>query len=176
MERWHFEIIDLKIYSKNFNDLSWILRKECNVQHFFAKNHVLRGFSGTAHELMVMRKPPNANPRPQLMQKEPTDLLNLPRRKSHFPVETLMLCYSDVCRISFYWGLAHGRFARWHRWSACDVGEATEELENKLWRRWSYGRVGEWAEPPPQPLSPLHLHHSSFSNPYVASPMSQLIL
>ena len=27
----------------------------------------------------------------------------------------------------------------------CDVGEATEGLENELWRRWSKGRVGEWA-------------------------------
>ena len=28
---------------------------------------------------------------------------------------------------------------------SCDVGEATEGLENELWRRWSNGRVGEWA-------------------------------
>ena len=29
---------------------------------------------------------------------------------------------------------------------SCDVGKATEGLENDLWRRWSDGRVGEWAE------------------------------
>ena len=43
-----------------------------------------------------------------------------------------------------------------------DVGEAMEELENEQ-------------SPLRQPLLPLHLRHSSFSNP-VASPMSQLIL
>ena len=53
-------------------------------------------FSETAHELMVMRKPPNAHPRPLLMQREPTDLFNLLRPKSHFPVETLMLCCNIV--------------------------------------------------------------------------------
>ena len=39
----------------------------------------------------------------------------------------------------------HGRLARWIKWRACDVGEAKEGLENKLWRRWSNGRVWEWA-------------------------------
>ena len=29
---------------------------------------------------------------------------------------------------------------------SCDVGKATEGLENELWRRWSDGRAGEWAE------------------------------
>ena len=38
-----------------------------------------------------------------------------------------------------------GRFARWRKWRACDVGEAKEWLENELWGRWSNGRVGEWA-------------------------------
>ena len=37
-------------------------------------------FSGTAHELMVPAKPRNTHPRPLLMQKVPTDLLNFPRR------------------------------------------------------------------------------------------------
>ena len=53
-------------------------------------------FSETAHELMAMRKPSNSHPRPHLMQKEPTDLLNLPRHKPRFPVETLMLCCNTV--------------------------------------------------------------------------------
>ena len=35
-----------------------------------------KDFPETAHELMVMHKPPNAHPRSHLMQKEPTDLLN----------------------------------------------------------------------------------------------------
>ena len=28
---------------------------------------------------------------------------------------------------------------------SCDVGKATEGLENELWRRWSDGKFGEWA-------------------------------
>ena len=79
----------------------------------------------------------------------------------------------------------------------CDIGEATEGLENELWRRWSEGRVGEWAvmqvkwqkawrmssamaitmSSAHSPRFPsLHLHHSSFSNPSLALDTSQLIL
>ena len=36
-------------------------------------------FAGTAHQLMVPAKPCNTHPKPHLMQKEPTDLLNFPR-------------------------------------------------------------------------------------------------
>ena len=45
---------------------------------------------------------------------------------------------------------------------SCDVGKVAEGLENELWHRWNDGRVdvGEGA---------------SFSNPYIASPTSQLI-
>ena len=101
----------------------------------------------------------------------------------------------------------HGRLARWIKSRACDVGEAnwrmncdlgeaTEGLENELWRKWSDGKVGEWAElvhtysrahSPTFPhftyvtthspaLPSLYLRHSSFSNPLVASRTSQLIL
>ena len=72
---------------------------------------------------------------------------------------------------------------------SCDVGKATEGLENELWRRWSDGKVGEWVELILQPFccftyitahSPifpsLHLRHISFSNPSVALPTSQFIL
>ena len=79
----------------------------------------------------------------------------------------------------------------------CDVGNATEGLENELWRRWSDGNVGEWVEliviviaelilqhfrhltyvTTHSPTLPsLYLRHSSFYNPSVASPISQLIL
>ena len=71
----------------------------------------------------------------------------------------------------------------------CDVGKATEGLENELWRRWSEGKVGEWAELILQPFhhftyitahSPtlplLYLYHCSFFNPSVASSTLQLIL
>ena len=56
---------------------------------------------------------------------------------------------------------------------SCDIGKATEGLENKLWCRWRDRKVGEWAES--SSLS-LHLRHNSFSNPSVALPTSQLIL
>ena len=59
---------------------------------FSPKNRFFKCFSTNANKLMVIRKPPNAHHRPHLMQKEPADLLNLPRHKSRFPVETLMLC------------------------------------------------------------------------------------
>ena len=70
---------------------------------------------------------------------------------------------------------------------SCDVGKATEGLENELWRRWSDGKVGALlilqpfrhftyvtTHSPTLPL--LYLHHSSFSNPSIASPMSQFTL
>ena len=76
----------------------------------------------------------------------------------------------------------HGQLARWRKWKSCDVGAAKEGLENELWRRWSDWKFGEWATSPTsqlililQALS-LHLHHSLFSNPSLALPMSQLNL
>ena len=81
---------------------------------------------------------------------------------------------------------------------SCDVGKATDGLENELWRRWSDGKIGEWAanlfvtsptshlilqpfrrftyvtaHSPTLPL--FHLRHSSFSNPSFASPTSQAL-
>ena len=61
---------------------------------------------------------------------------------------------------------------------SCDVGKATELLENQLWallilqplHHFTYITVHS----PTIPL--LYLRHSSFSNPSVASPTSQLIL
>ena len=84
--------------------------------------------------------------------------------------------------------ILYRRLARWRRWSAFDVGETTYGLENELWRRWSDGRVGEWRRSWSDgrglkdeallilQLPSLHLRHSSFSNPSVPSPTSQLIL
>ena len=69
--------------------------------------------------------------------------------------------------------MEHGRFARWRKWRACDVGEA-KRLENELilqdFRHFTY----VIAHSPTLPS--LYLRHSSFSNPSVASPTSQLIL
>ena len=80
---------------------------------------------------------------------------------------------------------------------SCDVGKATEELENDPWRRWSDGKLWSFsnlsvASPTSQlilqpfrrftyvtahsPILPLlHLRHSSFSNPSFASPTSQAL-
>ena len=54
---------------------------------------------------------------------------------------------------------------------SCDVGKATEGLENELWCRSRDGKFGEWAE-----LPSLYIRHSSFSNPSVALPTSQFSL
>ena len=85
----------------------------CNI--FWPKIMFFKILSEIAHELMVMRKPPNAHPRPYLMQKEPTDLLNLPRRKSSFPVEILMLwsccnivTVKQMIRWVYKWSLVQG--------------------------------------------------------------------
>ena len=99
-------------------------------------------------------------------------------------------------------GLDNELWRRWSNrsvgeWAVMYVGKATEELENELWRRWSDGKVGEWAKliviviaklilqtflhftyfTTHSPTLPsLYLHHSSFSNPSVASPTPQFIL
>ena len=80
---------------------------------------------------------------------------------------------------------------------SCDIGEATESLENELCYDYNYELcsfsklsiaspmsqlifqpfprfIYVTAHSPALPL--LHLHHSSLSNPSVALPMSQLIL
>ena len=75
--------------------------------------------------------------------------------------------------VSILYNKDHGRLARWREWRACDVGEAKEGLEKELWRRWSNGRV---VTAHSSTLPSLHLYHSSFSNPFVALPTSQLIL
>ena len=62
----------------------------------------------------------------------------------------------------------HGRFARWRKWRACDVGEAKEGLENELWRTWSSAHYPTFPS--------LHLRYSSLPNPSVPLPTSQLIL
>ena len=50
-------------------------------------------FSRTVHELMVPAKQPNTHPRPHLMPKEPTDLLNLPRRWTISGVQIVTMYY-----------------------------------------------------------------------------------
>ena len=114
-----------------------------------------------------------------------------PAARVRFPAGSGILTSFLILGVSFVFcsvlSLGHGRLARWLRWSTCDVGEATEGLQNELWHMWSDGRVGEWADPhssnpfcrftyvtdhsPTLPL--LHLRYSSFSKPCVASPMSQ---
>ena len=46
---------------------------------------------------------------------------------------------------------------------SCDVGEATEGLENELCRRWS---DKDWSSAHSPNFPSLHLRHSSFSKPF----------
>ena len=69
---------------------------------------------------------------------------------------------------------SHGRLASWRKWRACGVGKAKEGLENKLILQ-PFGHF-TYVTAHSSTLPSLYLHHSSFSNPSVASPTSQFIL
>ena len=60
-------------------------------------------FFGTAHELMVPAKLPNTHPRPYLMQKEPTNLLNLPSRWTISHIQSVTLYYKIDIVIQLFW-------------------------------------------------------------------------
>ena len=89
------------MYHKNFKHLPWVESKEvarptiCGFDT--QKSHSFRVyfavFSGTAHELVMPAKPPNTHPRPHLMPKEPTDLLNWSRRWKISDVQNFTLYY-----------------------------------------------------------------------------------
>ena len=89
---------------------------------------------------------------------------------------------TEVLENDLWFRWSNGRVGEWAvtyvKWRkdwrmSFDVGKATEGLVNVLWRRWSYEKVGEWAEL----YTVLYtVEQSSFSNPSVASPTSQLIL
>ena len=75
------------MYHKNFKYLPWVESIEVarpTICGFDTQKSPFRVFfavfSGTAHELMVPVKPLNTHPRPHLMPKELTDLLNWSRR------------------------------------------------------------------------------------------------
>ena len=83
------------------------------------KNHLFSSFfcvfSGTAPELMVPAKPPNTHPKPHLMQKEPTDLLDFPRRCTISGVQNVTLYYKIDIVIQLFcwiykWSLAQGLY------------------------------------------------------------------
>ena len=61
----------------------------------------------------------------------------------------------------------HGWLARWHRWSACDIGEAMWGigLENEIWCRWGDGRVGEWHSAHSPPLPSRRLTYVTSTSP-----------
>ena len=68
---------------------------------------------------------------------------------------------------------------------SCDVGKVTERLENELcydynYELCSFSNLSVTSPTSPLPHSPtfpsLHLRHSTFSNPSVTLPTSQLIL
>ena len=70
---------------------------------------------------------------------------------------------------------SQGRFTRWRRWIACDVGEAKEGLGNELLILQPF-RLFTYVTAHSPTLPSLYLRHSSFSSPSVVSPTSQLIL
>ena len=76
-----------------------------------------------------------------------------------WPLSIIVMWQSPVSFTNARQYKIHGQLVRWCKWSVFDVDEATEGLENELWCRWSDTRV-----------------NSSFSNPSIPSPMSQLIL
>ena len=118
-----FELRVLELYHKNFKHLPWVESKEvarpiiCGFDT--QKSHFVRVFfavfSGTAHELMVPAKRPNAHPRPHLMPKESTDLLNSSRRWTISGVQNGTLYYKidKVIQLLWWlykWSLAHGLY------------------------------------------------------------------
>ena len=74
------------MYQKTFKNFPGIesievVRRICGFDNQKSRfSDVFAVLSGTAHELMVPAKPPKTHPRPHLMPKEPTDLLNWSRR------------------------------------------------------------------------------------------------
>ena len=62
-------------------------------------------FSGTANEVMVPAKPRNTHPRPHLMPKEPTDLLNWSRRWTISGDKNISLYYKIDIVIQLFWWL-----------------------------------------------------------------------
>ena len=67
----------------------------------------------------------------------------------------------------------HRVFQNWtNKWCVCHkVHNSDSKFTNT-----NYSGIYIWAEVILQPFTSLHLHHSSFSNPSVALPTSQLIL
>ena len=99
------------MYHKNFKHLQWIESIEvarptiCGFDTqkitFF---RVFLRFSEEAHELIVPAKPPNTYHRPRTMPKEPTDLLNLPRRWTISGIQNVILYYKiDIVTKLFWW-------------------------------------------------------------------------
>ena len=97
-----FQFRFLRMYHKNFQRFPWTESIEVARPTIFGfgtqkspffECFFFAIFSGIAHELMVLAKPPNIHPRPHLMPKEPTDLLNLSRRWMISGVQNVTLYY-----------------------------------------------------------------------------------
>ena len=97
-----------EMYHKNFEDMPWI--ESIEVVRFWYPKITLFGcyfvvFSGTALELMVLAKPSNTHPWSHLMQKEPTDLLNLSRRWTISGFQNVSLYYKIYTIVQLFWWL-----------------------------------------------------------------------
>ena len=105
------------MYHKNFKHLPWLESIELARQTICGfgtqKSLFFECFfkvsSGTAHGLMVPAKPHNTHPRPLLMPKQPTDLLNLSTRWTISGVQNVTLYYKIDKVIQLIWWL--------HKWS-----------------------------------------------------------
>ena len=102
----------LGMYHKNFIYLSWVESKEVarpticgfHIQKSHFSGVFFAVYSGTAHEIMVPATPPNTHPRPHLMPKEPTDMLNWYRRWTISGVQNVTLyCKIDKVIQLFWW-------------------------------------------------------------------------
>ena len=106
------------MYHKGFKHLSSLDSIEVakpKIVVLIPKNHIFlvffAVFSGTARELRVPTMPPNTRPRPHLMQKEPIDVLNFPRRWTISGVQKVTLYYKidiviQLFRCLYKWSLA----------------------------------------------------------------------
>ena len=101
------------MYQKNFKHLSWLESIEVARPKIYGFDNqkspfsefFFSVFSSTAHELKGPAKPPNTHPRSHLMQKEPTDLLNLPSRWTISYVQNVTLYYKMDIVIQLFWWL-----------------------------------------------------------------------
>ena len=137
----------LGIYHKNFKHLPWLKSIEVarpTICGFIPKNSFFFAVcSGTAQELMVPTKPPNTHPRPHLMQKEPADFLNFPRRGTILGVENVTLyCKIDNPIVPMGIQMVTGPRAIQNTWPLVPTSNRTRDI--KPWKICFFYSALEW--------------------------------